>query len=527
MSRTDRAAKGFVAALFQQFSQIMVQVLLAPLVLKMAGRETLGAYAAIMQALALLAMVDVAGSWSLDRFLAQATGVEDGGQRFREVFTTARTVLLITNCFFAIVVTVFSFFIGRMFHLTPGIARDARYALYVIAVWAIVKTPFAAYQNASVANQDIAAINMIATVLNVGRSIASLLFVLAGAGLFGLMLAGTVVEACGSFLYRWRFKRHYPNLMPKWGVPSRSLLREMLSFGGFTMVMNVGNRLFLSSANLLAGLTNGAVAASSFYTSQMPALTGFNLLYRLTESSQPAVHEIYGRRDLERLRRAFMRLVRLMLMLTLPLAVGVFLFNQDLVTSWVGPKLYAGPLLTDTLAIYVAISALQGLAILFSFVFGWVRLLAVTSLLQGAANVGVGYYLGKTMGLGGITLALVVVLMPQLIILLTKLSRALRVNAALMIAASLMRGVVPIVLAALAGLLVHAHVHVARHRFSGLLEEAFVYCAVYAVGAYLLVMHAEDRADTRRMLGRILHRARSLQKLFRAISWPDNLRRSK
>src|SRR6185312_2209500 len=62
MSRSERAAKGFAAALLQYACQILVQILLAPVVLLMAGRETLGAYAAIMQALGMLALVDIAGS---------------------------------------------------------------------------------------------------------------------------------------------------------------------------------------------------------------------------------------------------------------------------------------------------------------------------------------------------------------------------------------------------------------------------------------------------------------------------------
>ena len=48
MSRSAKAAKGFAASIVQFCTQILVQILLAPIVLKFAGRETLGAYAAIV-----------------------------------------------------------------------------------------------------------------------------------------------------------------------------------------------------------------------------------------------------------------------------------------------------------------------------------------------------------------------------------------------------------------------------------------------------------------------------------------------
>ena len=516
MSRTNKAAKGFVTAIFQYLTRIMVQILLAPLVLIMAGKETLGAYAAIMQTLGLFLMINVAGSWSLDRFLAQSTGKEDGGKRFREVFTTSRTVQLATNTVFAIIVLIFSHYVARLFHLTPGIASQARYSLYIVAAWAVASTPFWSYQAALVAKQHIAEVNLYTTVINITKSVASLVAVLSGGGLFGLVMADTVVGGACGLIYRFRFQKRYPALRPGWGVPDRKLLREMLSFGGFTVFMNIGNRLFLSSANMLASITSGAAAASTFYTTQMPGLTGYNLLYRLTESSTPAVHELYGRGELDRLRHVFARLVRLMLMMTIPLAVGVFLFNKDVVTCWVGPRMYAGPLLTDTLAVYLGLSALLSLSILFSYVFGWVRLLAVIAFVQGVANIAVGYYLGKKLGLGGITLALALLLIPQTVILLVKVSRSLSLNTARVIAEAVFRSLVPLGLAAAGGLYIHAHVYIARHHFGGLIAEGLAFTAIYAIGAYFIIMHKQDQADARHYMLTIVQYGRKLHsKVFK------------
>jgi O-antigen/teichoic acid export membrane protein len=511
MSRSGRAARGFATAILQYFSQILVQILLAPLVLRMAGRETLGAYAAIMQTLGLLALIDIAGTWSLERFLGQAVGAEDHGARFRTVFTSARTLLILTNTVFATLAVIFSLFIGRLFHLTPGITAEARHALFVIAGWAILRTPLAAYSSALVASQDMASVNLIGTLLGIGRTAASLLFVLAGSGLFGLMLAGTVVEACGTILYRVRFKKLHPDRMPGWGIPDRALLKEMLGFGGYAMFQNIGNRLFFSSANILAGLTSGAAVASTFYTSQMPAMTGYYMLYKLTENSAPAIYELHGRNNIDKLRGVFIRLLRLTLLMTVGLAAGVFLFNRDLVVTWVGNQQYAGSLLTDTLALYVLVNAVQGIAILFSFVFGWVRLLAVTALLQGGANFGLGYYLGKKLGLGGITLALVVVLLPQLIILLRKLNVTLQVNSAALLVRFALRAIIPIAAASAAGLFVHSLVTIRRHHFSGFLAESLAFVLVYAIAAYFLIMTRQDHGDVQRYLSILLNKRKSLQ----------------
>lgn len=498
MSRSTKAAKGFATSLFQSLSQILVQIFLAPVVLKMAGREALGAYAAIMQTVAMLLMVDVVGSWSMERFMGQAMGLDDEGKRFRDVFTTARTAILVTNTIYAVGVVAISFFVGRMFHLSADIDLQARHALWVVAGWAVIRTPLSAYQNASIATQDLAVVNMLSAGINIARGLASLLFVLLGGGLFGLMISGTVVEAIGSVLYRWRFLSKSPKLRPTWGIPDKPLLREILSFGGYVLFINAGNKLFFRSANMMAALTNGAMAASSFYTTQMPTMTGYTMLQRFGDNTAPAVYELTGRKEHERLRSAFLRMVRLISVLTLPLAAGVVLFNHDLVVCWVGQQQWGGNLLTITLAAFCVLDGIRGVCMLFAFAQGWMRLLTGTSIFQGIANLGLGYLLGKKLGLGGITLALLLVSLPQLFLLQRKIDKLFSISIVPHLGEILLRAAIPIGLAAAVSEFIHVRIRITEHHFTGLLLECFAFSLVYFAVAYPISLHQQDRADVQR-----------------------------
>ena len=268
-----RAAKDSLS-LLQYGSAIAGQAVLAPIVLKVAGRETLGAYAAVMQAVAYLALVDMGFSMALERYLGQSFGLEDGGKRFRDLFTTARTFFLLSNIAFAALVVLFSFYVARFFSLSPAVAIQARHALYVVALWAVVRTPLAAYNTASIATQDLAATNIIGAGVNALGSVVSLVFVLAGFGLFGLMVSSSVSQAVGSVVFRMRFRKLNPHRMPRWGLPDRALFREMLGFGSQAMFVNVGCMLVYTSGNVLAGYVAGAAATSVFYTTQMPTMIG-------------------------------------------------------------------------------------------------------------------------------------------------------------------------------------------------------------------------------------------------------------
>jgi O-antigen/teichoic acid export membrane protein len=508
MSRTGRAAKGFVTSVFQFVAQIAVQALLAPIVLKMAGRETLGAYAAVMQALSFITLTDFIGSWTLERFLGQASGLDDGGKQFRLILTTARTVFIFENLAFAILVFIFSLFTARLFHLSPPVAHQAQYALWVIAIWAVLRTPLAAYMNASIAMQDMATVNMIGTCLTVGRTIASLIFVLMGGGLFGLMLAGTAVEGCGYFLYRQRFKKKNPHLMPGWGITDKKLLKELLAFGGHSFFLNLGNGLIFNSGNTIAGMTHGAAMASSFYTTQMPATMAYNTMMRLADSATPAVNELWGRGETEKVRNALRRIIRLVLALTLPLAFGVLIFNRDLIIVWVGLRQYGGTLLTVSLAVFCVIVPLQRIAIVYSFVFGWMRLLTGTALVQGAANFALAFYFAKLMGLGGITLALVIVVLPQTLILWHRVGKFLDLNVAALLGSCFLRTMIPIGAAVAAGEAVHRLVTVSQRHVGGLLLEMTAFMLPYTVLAYIFTLADHDRNEMNRYLHNFVNRGK-------------------
>ena len=493
MSRTTRAAKGFVASTFQSISQILLQILLAPIVLKMAGRETLGAYSAVMQVMGFIALTDFLGSWVMERYLGQATALDDGGERFRCIFTTVRTVILACDTVKAILICFFSTVVVHLFHLSAAVGLDAKHALWVIAGGVILKSPMAAYQNASVATQDMAAVYLIGTCAGVARSLASLGFVLAGTGLFGLMIAGTIVEGIGYIFYRINFRKKNPTLMPGWGIPDKRLLKEMTGFGVHATMINLGNALLLNSGGIIAGMTSGAAMASTFYTSQMPTMTGYNMVLRLKESTMPAINELWGRRDVERLQNALRRITRLLLALTLPLATGVLLFNRDLVITWVGAKQYAGFLLTASVSAFCVVAAFQRVAVLYSFSFGWVRLLNVTGLLQGVANFGLGYLLAKWLGLGGISLALVIVIVPQTVFLWHKVGKFLQVGGFALLSSCLLRALLPLAAASACGLLVHGFVVIGRHHFSALLAECFAFLSVYILLGWRFILFEQDR----------------------------------
>ena len=142
IGRTNKAIKGTMMSFLQYGLQIILQALMAPLILKIAGRETLGAYAILMQVIGYGILLDLGFGVALGRYLAQAFGLDGNGGRFIETFNIGRTFYLFTNLIFGLLIIIFSFFVNKFLLVNDIILAQARLSCCLYGLWIIIRTPF-------------------------------------------------------------------------------------------------------------------------------------------------------------------------------------------------------------------------------------------------------------------------------------------------------------------------------------------------------------------------------------------------
>lgn len=409
ISRTSRAISGMLTSFVEFGLRLGLQAALAPLVLRVAGQETLGAYGALMQVIGYLALVDLGFGVALSRYLAQAFGYDDQKERFGKIFTTGRTFYLASNCVVALFAFILSIYVGNLFSLSSSVEMQARIGLRVLAVWSVLRTPLAVYGGALIATQNLAAANIINMVGNVFRLILSLGMVLLGFDLIGLILAGVFAEAV-TFSLQWRQHRKiYPTEKFGWGIPNWRLFREMLGFGIGYLLVIIGGRLAFNTDNLVVGYLYGGVATSIYYTTQMPTFLLIALIWKITDNAGPAFNELYAKKEMERLRNAYYKLIKYGLIPSLGLGLGLLVCNRILITLWVGEGQYAGNLMTVSLALFAVGTVINHVNALVLVAYGAVRLLSIISIAGGVCNLGLSLLLGKIIGLQGVMVASAVV----------------------------------------------------------------------------------------------------------------------
>lgn len=407
-SRTKRALAGYLTSVGQYGTQFVMQAFIAPLILALAGREVLGAYAIIYQTLAYLALMDLGLAQALERYLAQCIGRADGDRDFREIFGAFRSVLLVTNVCFAALVLAFAASFQALFSLSPALQHQARVGLLCIAGWALLRTPFSAFVSALIATQELARANIIGTISNAMRLLLSVLFLKLNLSLLGLMWAALGAEIFAALVSRWMFLRKFPSRAPVWNwniVASVRRVRGMISYSANTFLVQLTTIIVFNSSALVAGWLYGPVAASVLYTTQLPGLVAYNVVCRLHDNFGPALNELWGSGDEQGFRRMLRYLSDATGALSAVVAVGVLLFNQRTISAWVGSAQYAGLLATIAVGLAAAIYTFDHLYGQITLVLGSASTLARIACVHAALYVPCALVLGKYFGVGGILLA--------------------------------------------------------------------------------------------------------------------------
>ncbi len=402
-----------------------LQFLLAPIVLRVAGQEVLGGYSFLMQIISWAALTDLGFGVAIGRYLAQAIGIDDQGQRFRTIFITGRTFYLASNLTFTGLILIIAWKVNSFMPMSYSVAKEAQWSLGLLAIWAAIRTPISLYNDALTATQNLAAVNIIVAVGAALRLLLSLGLVMMGAGLIGLMLANIIAEAA-TYIggYAW-YRNRYPDDQFGWGIPDRTLFREMFGFGLTFMIIIVASRLSANTDSIIVGYLFGASAVSIYYTSQMPGTIFYQLIWKLTDNSAPALYELQARRATSQLTNAYLRLLRYSLLLVIPLAIGILGFNRCAITLWVGQAQYAGDMFTIALSLFAVTQVIIHLNGIVLLAYGDIRVMSAIFLCSGIVKVIMAFWLGRIIGLQGVMIANAIVDIPAFVYLSYRVWRLL------------------------------------------------------------------------------------------------------
>ena len=418
MNRAEKLTllKNAAANVVRGGTAALVAIALPPFLSRMMSPQSYGAWLLVLQLAALVGYLDFGIQTAVGRFVAYANERGDSQHRDR-IVSTSFAALTIAGATAILASLVVATFLPEIFRQMPGgLTTDARVALVLVAGSLAIGLPASVFNGIFVGLQRY---EVPAAIIGVSRILSAVLVVVVVKAAGGLILMGLTVALVnlGSYVMQyWMYRRATPAYRISKGMVSKTERRELfdyclsLSIWSFAMLLVSGLDVSLVGYFQFDAVAYYAVAASliTFFAGvQNAAFTAM----------VPSTAVMQARGDGKALGCMMITATRYGTLLLLIVGIPLIFGANRILTLWVG-SLYAehGVRILQVLAAANIIRLSAAPYIMALVGTGQQRLVILTPLLEGLANllaslllgyefgalgVAVGTFVGSLVGFGG------------------------------------------------------------------------------------------------------------------------------
>jgi O-antigen/teichoic acid export membrane protein len=230
-------------------------------------------------------------------------------------------------------------------------------------------------------------------------TLANVISVLSGLGLYSLAIGSILAQACSSGACLYRLWKHYPGILPS-RLPRLNLGSTIPQiFRGFWVSAGqIGVALVQGSDVLLVGKVMGPALAVPYSCTGKLAGVLSNQPQLLMQAAVPGLSELKAGSSKERVYEVTVSLAQGMMLISGLLFCLVLVVNEGFVRWWVGPERYAGFALTCVILCQVVLRHFNLTFTYATFCFGYERRLAITIFLDGLVTTGAIWLLTSRFG---------------------------------------------------------------------------------------------------------------------------------
>lgn len=404
-------------------------------------------------------------------------------ERLRRVLSTLLTLLSAIAVLALMIGSIFTAFFTRLFHVVPGLERQATILMLLTALVASLSLFGDTYVAVLAALQRYDLLNATLLLLFLLQAAAWGAAIATGGGLVALGIGSLAATCVFLALRRTIAQRLLGAIQVSRRLFDRQVARGLTSLSAW-LALGQGSALVIFEIDtIVVGSVAGVRAAGIFVVGQRLGTAVDKLARPAMAGFFPHGVQLAARGDHEGLRRSLVAGTRISLAVAAPFALGLALFAGSGVRAWAGAP-YAG---ASLVVVYLALAQVNlafcrtGLMILDGS--GRARGAAMISAVEAALNLGLSIALGLTIGLTGVALAtLVASVVVRIGVFVPYMARTLGLSVRRLVLPVLRAHLAPVVAASLVGVAIRvAHLPDAVAFLVGGGAVVLVYAAVFVV----------------------------------------------
>ncbi len=392
--------------------QILVLLKLAPFVVDALGKQQNGLWVTIVSMTGILSLLVLGVPLASVRYVAEHVAKKDVERANAAVSTCLGICLGLGLGALAIGAALFGFFEIAYLHgqaaagLPPETIQGARLAFAVVVVQVAMgfamRLPYGIFD----AHHDFVARNAVMAgelLLRLGLTLGLLAWKATLPVLAAVQIACSVFEFLAALFV---LRRRHPEIRFALTGFDRTLVREILGFSVFAMLLNVGNLLAFRSDAMVIGarLDAGQVTFFDIGNKFFDPMT--SLLIGVGAVVMPMTSKLQATGDRDELRRVFLKWSKISLSIVLLIGAYLLVLGPDFLGSWIGLEYVkpSGAVLRVLMASFLVYLPVRGVALPVLLGLGHAREPALALLAMGVLNLGLSLALVGPFGILGVAI---------------------------------------------------------------------------------------------------------------------------
>lgn len=290
----------------------------------------------------------------------------------------------------------------NLFNVSTEQVATGRTVLLVISAYIALGFPFSVFGALMNGFQRKYLNGIIGMSTSIVVAVVNIVVLLMGYGLVELVIATTAVRILSYFGYRLNAYRVFPPLKVSVGCVRLSRLKELTGFSAYMLLIDMANKLNYATDTVVIGVFMSTPAVAIWAVAQRLIELTQRLTDQLNGALFPVIVDSATLGNNDRLKVVLLQGTRLSLAMVLPIATGLALLAEPVVLLWVGPQFAASVPVIHILAAVVTFRVGNATATTLLKGAGHHRLLALSNLGIGVANVALSVFLVRKYGLQGV-----------------------------------------------------------------------------------------------------------------------------
>ncbi|MFY9744555.1 MAG: oligosaccharide flippase family protein [Candidatus Sulfotelmatobacter sp.] len=379
---------------------ILVGIFLSPFILHHLGDAAFGIWVLIFSLTGYYGIFDFGIRSSIIRFVSKYTATND----FREVSGLINTALFTYSCvgFLCLIITlVGSFYVDRVFHVSPGLQSTARWLLLMVGTSVGIGFPLGMFGGVLEGMQKFYVLNWTTIVSSLLRVLLIVFYLDRGYGLLTVALITVGLPFLASMVRGIVALRALP-VRFSWSYVERRAFRQMANYSGLTFMIIVAAQLRFKTDAIVIGKILSSAAITYFYAGSRLVDYAGEVVSSLAQIFVPMSSQSDAAGNMDRLRKIFIAGNRACAFTAFPMAATFIITGKSIIEVWLGRKYVAlGYPVLITLIIPSTLMLMQAASSRILFGMSKHGQFAAVALLEGVANLVLSILLVRRFGILG------------------------------------------------------------------------------------------------------------------------------